>query len=114
MREAVLCQSMPAPPPNIPELPAVSAQASVRERNEQHFSVQPCRSCHVLMDPIGYGFGQYDAVGRYREKDGQGQRGKLRTRAARLSCPHSPFSGHKFSTRYLSTCATSGPDCATL
>lgn len=73
VREAVLCQSMPAPPPNIPELPAVSAQASVRERHEQHFSVQPCRSCHVLMDPIGYGFGHYDAVGRYREKDGQGR-----------------------------------------
>jgi hypothetical protein len=27
---------------------------------------EPCASCHQLMDPIGMGFDQYDAIGRFQ------------------------------------------------
>ena len=29
----------------------------------------PCTPCHRLVDPIGYGFEEFDAVGRYRSTD---------------------------------------------
>ena len=29
-----------------------------------------CASCHAKMDPLGFAFEHFDAVGRYREKDG--------------------------------------------
>jgi hypothetical protein len=31
----------------------------------QH-AVAPCSGCHQLMDPIGFGFENYDAIGTYR------------------------------------------------
>jgi hypothetical protein len=40
-----------------------------RQRFEQH-SVDPaCSGCHRLMDPIGFAFENYDAIGRYRTED---------------------------------------------
>jgi len=30
-----------------------------------------CASCHAKMDPLGFAFEHFDAVGRFREKDGQ-------------------------------------------
>ena len=39
-----------------------------RERLGVHLSSPTCASCHRLVDPIGFGFEQFDAIGRYREK----------------------------------------------
>jgi hypothetical protein len=81
VRQRVLCQSLPSPPPNIPPLPEVDARASAREQLAQHRSDPSCAGCHQLMDPIGFGFEHYDAVGRYRTKepsgDGVDARGEL-------------------------------------
>jgi hypothetical protein len=71
VRERVLCQSIPAPPPNVvavlPE-PDPSA-ATMRERLERHRSDTVCAGCHSRMDPIGLTFENFDAVGAYRETD---------------------------------------------
>jgi Protein of unknown function (DUF1588)/Protein of unknown function (DUF1592)/Protein of unknown function (DUF1585)/Protein of unknown function (DUF1595) len=73
VREQLLCQQLRAPPANIPPLPPVSLTATLRDRHEQHFALPQCRTCHALMDPIGYGFGNYDAVGRFQNQDAKGR-----------------------------------------
>ncbi|KYF96736.1 hypothetical protein BE20_40020 [Sorangium cellulosum] len=70
VREALLCQQLPAPPANIPKPPEVDASSSTRERLAQHEVDPSCSGCHQLLDPIGFGFEHYDALGRYRELDG--------------------------------------------
>jgi hypothetical protein len=36
---------------------------------EQHRAKPLCASCHSRMDPIGFGFENYDGIGAWREKD---------------------------------------------
>jgi Protein of unknown function (DUF1592)/Protein of unknown function (DUF1588)/Protein of unknown function (DUF1595)/Protein of unknown function (DUF1587)/Protein of unknown function (DUF1585) len=66
VREHLLCQIPPPPPDVIPELPPIDPNATTRERFEQHRSDPVCAACHTLFDPIGFGFENYDAVGRWR------------------------------------------------
>jgi hypothetical protein len=72
IREHLLCQSVPPPPPGLnASLPPVTDEKPVgaRERLKEHLSNQVCASCHALVDPIGFGFERFDAIGRYREKE---------------------------------------------
>ena len=64
----------PAPPPgadNLDESPEAISAASVRERLEQHRALPACAVCHDRMDPLGFGLEHFDAVGAYRERDGE-------------------------------------------
>lgn len=70
VRNMLLCQPPPAPPDDIPPPPKVDATASSRERLNQHVADSGCSSCHLLLDPIGFTFEHYDAIGRYRDTDG--------------------------------------------
>jgi hypothetical protein len=70
VREALLCQDLPPPPPNVPKPPDVQPGVSTRQRLAQHETDAACSSCHGLIDPIGFGFENYDAIGRYRTTDG--------------------------------------------
>jgi hypothetical protein len=74
--EQVLGVSPPPPPPNVPALAENNVLGgetiklrSVRERLEQHRSVEPCASCHKMMDPIGFALENFDAVGAWRTRD---------------------------------------------
>jgi hypothetical protein len=69
VREQLLCQQLPPPPPNVPKPPDVQAGVSTRERFRQHETDAACSTCHAMIDPIGFGFENYDAVGRYRTTD---------------------------------------------
>jgi hypothetical protein len=69
VREQLLCQELPAPPPNIPKPPDTMPGVSTREKFRQHEVDPACSTCHRLMDPIGFGFEHYDAIGRYRTTD---------------------------------------------
>jgi hypothetical protein len=69
VREQLLCQELPAPPPNVPKPPDVPPGVSTRDKFRQHEADPACSACHRLMDPIGFGFENYDAVGRYRTMD---------------------------------------------
>lgn len=61
----------PPPPPDVPELKeAKEATGSLRQRMEKHRENAMCASCHARMDPIGFGFENYDGVGKWRDKDG--------------------------------------------
>ena len=66
----VSCEKLPPPPNNIPELEPPDPNKPARERYEQHSKEEPCRSCHVLTDPIGFGLQHFDAIGQYRLMEG--------------------------------------------
>ncbi|HEX8441665.1 DUF1592 domain-containing protein [Archangium sp.] len=71
VRERLLCQLLPPPPPGLNvQLPPVDPQASNRVRFQDHSRNAACASCHKLMDPIGFGFEQFDSVGRYQPTHG--------------------------------------------
>jgi len=68
VRVRLLCQELEPPPPGLAvEPPPLDPDLDTRERYAAHSEVEPCRSCHRLIDPIGFGFGNYDGVGRYRD-----------------------------------------------
>jgi hypothetical protein len=75
MRTEVLCQIVPAPPPNVNITldDASQANLSQKQRLEQHRTNASCAGCHNLMDPIGVVFEGFDAVGRPRTLDDSGQ-----------------------------------------
>jgi hypothetical protein len=63
----------PPPPPEVAKLdesPQAADAGSLRERMEIHRAKPECASCHAQMDPLGFALENYDAVGRWRSKDG--------------------------------------------
>ena len=72
VREHLLCQVVPNPPPGVnttlPEPTADTVRAK-RERLLQHVENPSCSGCHRLMDPIGFGLEKYDAIGAWRDKE---------------------------------------------
>lgn len=70
--EQVLCSHIDAPPPSVDtSLPEDDPDAPKTNRQlfESRTSQPSCRSCHESIDGIGFGFENYDAVGRYRTED---------------------------------------------
>jgi hypothetical protein len=73
VRENVLCQPIDAPPADVNNVPPAPTPAtSTRDRFAQHSSDATCAGCHMLMDPIGLGFENFDALGQWRTMDGRG------------------------------------------
>ncbi len=73
IRERLLCQHVPPPPPGvITTLPDPLTTGPAKGRRQlmvEHVENPVCSSCHRLMDPIGFGFEHFDAIGRYREQE---------------------------------------------
>jgi hypothetical protein len=70
VRQALLCQPVPDPPPNInPVPPMPDGKRQQRERMAMHSADPTCAVCHTMMDPIGLGFEDYDGIGHYRTMD---------------------------------------------
>jgi hypothetical protein len=72
--EVLLASPPPPPPANVPLLEETKGseglrQLTVRERMEEHRKNPACASCHRLMDPIGLSTENFDAIGRWRDKD---------------------------------------------
>jgi hypothetical protein len=70
VRERFLCNDLPEVPTNLDTnlKPLISGNTS-RERYSAHSSMEPCKSCHKLMDPIGFTFENYDGFGRFRDTE---------------------------------------------
>ncbi|SIO07419.1 Planctomycete cytochrome C [Singulisphaera sp. GP187] len=71
--EQILGTPPPPPPPDVPELkedPSTVLTGSLRQRMEQHRANPSCASCHARMDPLGFAFENFDAIGAWRDKDG--------------------------------------------
>jgi hypothetical protein len=64
----------PPPPPGVAQLPDDEKKpltGTLRQRLEQHRADPGCASCHQRMDPIGFGLENFDAIGSWRQKDGE-------------------------------------------
>ncbi|OYP29950.1 DUF1592 domain-containing protein [Rhodopirellula sp. MGV] len=71
--ENILGIKAPDPPAGVPELEEsgdAAANASLREQLELHRQSASCASCHRVMDQLGFGLDDFDAIGRYRTEDG--------------------------------------------
>jgi hypothetical protein len=67
VRELLLCDQMPPPPPDVMiTAPEPDPKSTARERFAQHSAAPACKGCHDMMDPLGFGFENYDAMGRFR------------------------------------------------
>jgi hypothetical protein len=67
VRQRLLCQQLPAPPDDVDLTPPEPEPGlTTRDRFSAHREEPRCAGCHTLIDPIGFGFEHYDAVGRYR------------------------------------------------
>jgi len=65
------------PPPPAPDVMQLEDQkelkGTLRQKMEQHRRDPGCASCHQQMDPLGFALENFDAVGRWRTRDGDGQ-----------------------------------------
>ena len=52
--------------------PDVRGATTIREQLEKHRRDASCASCHARFDPLGFALERFDAIGRWREKDGLG------------------------------------------
>jgi hypothetical protein len=68
-----LCQPLPPPPPNVdntPPVPGVSSQLrSVRALLEAKTAGGSCQACHGMINPIGFSFESYDAIGAWQTQE---------------------------------------------
>jgi hypothetical protein len=71
VRRKLLCGNVPPPPDNVNlTAPEISEGATARERFSAHASESSCSGCHQLMDPLGFPFESYDALGAFRTNEG--------------------------------------------
>jgi hypothetical protein len=75
IRVNLFCQDIPPPPPGInttlPE-PDPNTPTTLRQRLDEHRTNTQCAGCHDRMDPIGFAFESYDAIGAFRQVDENG------------------------------------------
>jgi hypothetical protein len=70
VRTRVLCQALPPPPKDLMIVfPVAQPTKTTRERYAQHATDPACLGCHRLMDPVGFGFESYDAIGGFRAQE---------------------------------------------
>ncbi len=72
--ETLLGEKLPRPPANVPAIPDEegAAKRTTRQQVERHVSDPSCAACHVRIDPYGFAFENFDAIGRFRVKEVSG------------------------------------------
>ncbi len=67
IRQQFFCAPPPPPPPDlVVSPPLLDPRKTTRERFAEHRSQAACAGCHELLDPVGFLFEHYDAIGRFR------------------------------------------------
>jgi hypothetical protein len=74
MLENILGAPTAPPPPIVPALEDTLSKAgdhkpTQREALAIHRADPMCASCHMRMDPLGFGCENFDAIGRWRERE---------------------------------------------
>lgn len=70
VQRKVLCATIPDPPANTPQPAALGPTQTTRQQIDTLTSVSPCNGCHhTLINPVGFAFEAYDAVGQFRREE---------------------------------------------
>jgi hypothetical protein len=72
--ENLLSAAPPPPPADVPSLKTETSPGkplTLRDAMIQHRAAPACAGCHARMDPIGFAMENFDAVGRWRDRDGE-------------------------------------------
>jgi hypothetical protein len=70
--EQLFCEEVPPPPPNVDDVieqPTPEEGLTLKEKLAQHREDPACASCHNLIDPLGFTFEHFDAIGQFRDVD---------------------------------------------
>ena len=71
--EVLLGEKLPRPPKNVPQLDdEVPKGLTERQLIERHSKDPACAKCHSRIDPFGFALEHFDAIGRHRQKSGEG------------------------------------------
>ena len=79
LSEAIFNRTPPPPPPNVEPLeptPDDAPKATIRMQLQAHATHATCASCHRKIDPLGFAFENYDAIGRWRTEEEVPGKGK--------------------------------------
>lgn len=73
--ETLLGEKLPKPPKNVPQLPDQEGldNLTTRQMVERHVSDASCAGCHARIDPYGFAFENFDAIGRFRTEEAPGR-----------------------------------------
>ena len=74
--ETLLGTQVPPPPPDVPPLETAGKKetgVTMRQKLMRHRADPSCSACHNVMDPIGFGLDNFDWLGRWRDKEPNGQ-----------------------------------------
>ncbi len=69
VREVLLCEDVAPPPGNVDtnlSSGRPGTPSTLRQRLEEHRQDVGCARCHAKMDPLGFAFERFDAIGEYR------------------------------------------------
>lgn len=72
LSEAIFNKTPPPPPANVSAIepnPPKSPKATIRQKLAAHAENSNCAACHQGIDPLGFAFDQYDAVGQWRMRE---------------------------------------------
>jgi mono/diheme cytochrome c family protein len=72
LSEVILNKTPPPPPANVDPIepvPPEGDKVTVRKRLELHATDANCASCHANIDPLGFAWDNYDAIGQWRERE---------------------------------------------
>ena len=72
LRERLLCQEVPPPPPNVDFGQLTNPDAhykTQRERVQVHLEDPVCAGCHKITDPMGLALESFDGAGRFRTEE---------------------------------------------
>lgn len=70
VREKLFCDPVPAPPATVNNTPPdPDPSLTTRERFRVHTESSTCAACHSLIDPVGFTFEGFDALGRVRSEE---------------------------------------------
>ncbi|XZE55024.1 DUF1592 domain-containing protein [Planctomycetaceae bacterium SH139] len=80
LSEAIFNKTPPPPPANVDPIepvPPEGEKITIRQRLAVHAQIANCAACHRNIDPLGFAFDQYDAIGQWRTHEkvdgGKGQ-----------------------------------------
>ncbi len=80
LSETIFNKTPPPPPANVDAIepvPPEGNKVTIRQRLDVHAQNASCVACHRNIDPLGFAFDQYDAIGQWRTRErvegGKGQ-----------------------------------------